>query len=287
MSGNPLLLPSKHSARPNRSMQNQQSTCLVWASQDNLSSEFDVPYSPIINEPSDLQKSPDPGGLGQRLKHALLPAILVALLPSGTTKSRPRSLWDRVVFVMFCGCLFLLSYMLAGFGYSGHDDTTCTSFSTGPTAPSALSDTMAPSTSLLKGPTNEDLEESLNWESDESQHQDHRIMMESFHVSDASTFELPVSNSAPTAPSSEHSHESPLKQHDAQVPIANPPNLRYFANRVNDPFDLEPFFDGGGYGYGNDGQAFALKIHIPPDSSSSRAVHHGENSKRCRGSGRC
>jgi len=266
-------------------MRNQQSTCLVWASQDNLSSEFDVPYSPIINEPFDLQKSPDFGGLGQRIKHTLLPAILAALLPSSTTQSRPRSLWDRVVFVMFCGCLFLLSYMLAGFGYSGHDDTTCISFSTGPTAPSALPHTMAPSISLLNGNTDEDVEDRLNWEGDGSQLQDHCIMMENFHVSDASTLELPASHSVPTASSLEHSHESPLEQHDAQVPIANPPT---FANRVNDPFDLEPFFDGGSYyGYGNDGQPFALKIHVPLDSSSSRAVHHGDNFKRCRGSGRC
>lgn len=243
-----------------------------------------MPYSPIINEPSDLQKSPDPGGLGQRLKHTLLPAILVVFLPSSTTKSRPRSLWDRVVFVMFCGCLFLFSYMLAGFGYSGHDDAMCTSFSTGPTAPSALPDTMAPSTRLLQGTTHEDVEERLDWEEYGSQLGDRRIMMESFHDSDASTS---VSNSVPTASSSEHSHENPLKKNDAQVPIVNLPILRYFANRVNDPFDLEPFFDGGGYGYGNDGQPFALKIHIPLDSSSSRAVHHDENSKRCRGSGRC
>lgn len=267
-------------------MQKQQTTTVVWASQDNISSEFDVPYSPVI-EQSVTQKFPDPGGFGQRLKHALLPEVLVSFL---STKSRQRSLWDRVVFVWFCGCLFLLSYVLAGFGYSGHDITTCTLFTSGPsyTIASALSDMTAPSASLLKGVIMMDNEaegEKPDWEGDGCQPEDYHIATASFRISDASTVELPVFNSASTTTSLESPHEHTLKPHDAQAPMANLPTFHHFAHHANDPFDLEPFFDGGGYG--NDGQPFALKIHIPQDMSSSHAVHHGENSRRCRGSGRC
>src|ERR1700685_3259487 len=89
--------------------------------------------------------------------------------------------------------------------------------------------------------------------------------------------------STPTTSPFEYAHENSCNPHDPQVSIAKFPILpRLFGQ---DPFDLEPYFDGGGYG--NDGQPFALKVHIPQDDSSTRTVYHSENSRRCRGTGWC
>jgi hypothetical protein len=263
MSGNPLLLPARHTARPNRFMQNQRASTMVWASQSDISSEFDVPYSPIVDQ-SDTQKPPHPGGLGRRLVRALLPAALVALLSVHSIKSRPRSLWDRVVFVWFCGCLFLLSYMLAGFGYPGHDDANCTMITGTPsyTITNYISVNRTSFAGLLQGALAKGLKgDKLNWREGDA------------------IAEPIVSKSLPTVMPLGHSHN----QRETQAPMARFPPL-HLAGR-KDPFDLEPFFDGGGYG--DDGQTFALKIHILQDATSSGAVYHGGNSRRCRGSGRC
>ena len=241
-----------------------------------------MPYTPII-EQSDTRKSPRLGGL-VRLKHALFPYILVALLSPDPAKARPRSLWDRAVFVWFFGCLLVLSYTLAGFGYSGHDHATCTLFTNMPsyTSASAIIDTTALSPSLLKVVGSDAEVKRLGWERDGGLTKDHRSVLGRSRGSD-DTAEPLVFKSAPTTSPFEHANENPRNPHDPQVSIANLPTLPRLVG--HDPFDLEPYFDGGGYG--NDGQPFALKVHIPQDDSSTRTVYHSENSRRCRGTGWC
>ena len=263
-------------------MQNQLAASVVWVSQDDISSEFDVPYAPVTQN-SDIKKLPYPGGLGQRIKYALRPSVPVAVFPYHGTKVRPRSLWDRVVFVWFCGCLVILSYTLAGFGYSGHDHATCALFATSSHAPtSAHTDMKAASSSSVEGIIGRGMDrERPDGVENGSLMKDPRAVLESSHAPDPTTKPL-VSNSEPTATSIEHPLDSPLKQRGAQPLMANLPPFRHLPG--NDPFDLESFFDGGGYG--NDGQPFALKVHIPQDGSQSHVIYRG-NSKRSRESGRC
>jgi hypothetical protein len=276
MSGNPLLLPARYTTQSKPSTDNRLASSVVWASQDDISSEFDVPYSPIITQ-SDTPQPPYPGGLRRRLGRALLPTVLV--LSANHRKPRPRSLWDRVVFVWFCACLFLLSYTLAGFGYSGHDYATCT-LSTSYALSSAQSGAEASSV-LLKGIVRENQEgEGMDWVEDGGLIKDHRAVPESYHLADVTAELL---NPAPATAPPDRIHEGPQNKHKYHACMANLPAPRKLAD--NNPFDLEPFLEGGGYG--NDGQPFALKIHVPQDGPSSRAGYHGENSKRCRGSGRC
>lgn len=123
MFGNNLLLPSRHAARPLRSVQ-------LW-NQDEISSEFDTPYSLIIQYPP-TQKPPHPHIRGHYAKERMIPTSLNRrfLFHSGGRPSNvlPQFLWERLVFACFFISLLLLSYSLAGLGYAGHDYATCTSF---------------------------------------------------------------------------------------------------------------------------------------------------------------
>ena len=147
--------------------------------------------------------------------------------------------------------------MLAGFGYSGHDYANCTVITGTPshTITNHLSIKRTSFAGLLQDASPKELEgDMLDWR--EGGATAEPIVLKSV---------MPL----------RHSHN----QHETQAPMAKFPPGR------KDPFDLESFFDGGVYG--NDGQPFALKIHISQDATSSGAVYHGGNSRRCRGSGRC
>lgn len=259
MSPNTLLLPT----RSHDSTQDTKNSDFVWE-QTYAKNIIDEPYSPIIKQ-EDTEGPPDPGWLDGSQKQSVRQGLAGWFLRRrpGKVLDGPQSLWDRVVLFLFCFCCVLLLYTLAGFGYSGHDHTACSSLTNlPPTTTTTLVEDVTKFPRIWEKNLGDDADmDPLGWtETNELEAgQPHALG----HAQLQENVENVSLISTPTVSRFLHNH---AYFHDPQFfaerLTANP----HVVHRLRSPpvgvdddsFDIDKFFDTRNHR--NDGKPFALKI---------------------------
>jgi hypothetical protein len=176
------------------------------------------------------------------------------------------TLWDRIVFVAFCGCLLLFLHALAGFGALEEDAISTKLLQPGlPYSRQANPDGKR-SCGVLQADGNDYMTRVM-----ESCEEDGLAMNRALPCTDgcfsvrAATPEEAVLAPTPAATDTQSSYS-----HLQPASLLQP---------LYDPFDLEPFFDADEYD--NNGQPFALKIHV----EEMVTMQSSGNVRRCQASG--